>query len=72
VDGLGRIHRIGCRTVKCRQGYDMVRLLVGSEGTLGIISSAILKLWPKPRSIARLLYYSDSFEKAFRAFLDLR
>lgn len=72
VDGLGRIHRIGCRTVKCRQGYDMVRLLVGSEGTLGIISSAILKLWPKPKSIARLLYYSDSFEKAFRAFLDLR
>jgi glycolate oxidase len=72
VDGLGRIHRVGCRTVKCRQGYDLTRLLVGSEGTLGVIYSAILKLWPKPHHILRTLFYSERFIEGFKTFLDIR
>jgi len=45
----GRVVRCGARTVKSVSGYDLTRLFVGSEGTLGIIVSATLKLRPLPR-----------------------
>jgi glycolate oxidase len=38
----------GARTVKNVAGYDVTRLMVGSEGTLGIVTSAILRLLPRP------------------------
>ena len=44
----GRIIRTGRRTVKGVAGYDLTSLFVGSEGTLGIITSATLKLRPLP------------------------
>ncbi len=72
VDGLGRIHRVGCRTVKCRQGYDITRLMVGSEGTLGVITRAILKLWPRPASISRLMAMFRDFDSLYRFFLSVR
>jgi len=46
----GRIITIGARTAKSVVGYDITRLIVGSEGTLGIITKALLKLIPKPLS----------------------
>ena len=44
----GRVLRTGRRTVKGVAGYDLTSLLVGSEGTLGVITSATLRLRPRP------------------------
>ncbi|MCB1607029.1 MAG: FAD-binding protein [Xanthomonadales bacterium] len=49
VTGDGELLRSGSRTTKGSVGYDLTRLLVGAEGTLGLIVDATLKLIPLPR-----------------------
>jgi glycolate oxidase len=44
----GRSVRLGGRTIKDVAGYDLKRLFVGSEGTLGVITEAALRLRPRP------------------------
>ncbi len=50
VTGNGDIIHTGVRTTKGVVGYDLTRLLIGSEGTLAIITEAILKLTPLPEA----------------------
>jgi D-lactate dehydrogenase len=54
VTGDGRSLRTGCYTTKGVVGYDLTRLLIGSEGTLAVITEATLKLTPLPEAIATL------------------
>ncbi len=54
VLGDGREIRTGARTTKYATGYDLTRLLVGSEGTLALITEATLRLVPAPERIANL------------------
>jgi len=51
VTGSGELIRTGCYTTKGVVGYDLTRLIVGSEGTLAIIVEATLKLTPLPRAV---------------------
>lgn len=51
----GEILRTGARTVKSVTGYDLTRLLVGSEGTLGVVTQATLRLIPRPEAKQTLL-----------------
>jgi glycolate oxidase len=46
----GEIMRTGARTAKNVTGYDLTHLFVGSEGTLGLVTEAILRLIPLPRA----------------------
>jgi len=54
VTGDGREIRVGGRTTKYATAYDLTRLLVGSEGTLALITEATLKLIPAPECVATL------------------
>jgi glycolate oxidase len=51
----GETVKTGSRTVKCVSGYNLAALLVGSEGTLGVISEIILKLIPLPAARQSML-----------------
>jgi glycolate oxidase FAD binding subunit len=51
VTGDGRIVRGGARVVKNVTGYDIPRLMAGSLGSLGVIVSVCLKLWPDPEAM---------------------
>lgn len=60
----GRVVEFGGKVVKNSTGYAMKDLMVGSEGTLGIITKAILKLIPLPKKAISLLIPFPTLEKA--------
>jgi glycolate oxidase subunit GlcD len=60
----GRLFQTGGTTRKGVVGYDLTHLWVGSEGTLGVITRIILRLIPKPRSVATLLVPFRDVESA--------
>ncbi len=61
VTGAGEVIKTGCYTTKGVVGYDLTRLLIGSEGTLAIITEATLKLTPLPEMQGGVLaHYRDT------------
>ena len=60
----GSIIRTGGRVLKRSIGYDLTGLLVGSEGTLAVITKAILKIWPAPESSALATAFYTNIEDA--------
>lgn len=67
VSGDGRELRTGCRTSKGVVGYDLTRLLIGSEGTLALVSEATLRLLPRPEAVATVRASYDSAVAACEA-----
>ncbi|PIX23931.1 MAG: glycolate oxidase subunit GlcD, partial [Deltaproteobacteria bacterium CG_4_8_14_3_um_filter_43_13] len=62
----GEIISTGVRTVKGVVGYDLTKLMVGSEGTLGVITRIIVKLLPLPASKKTILAVYPKLEDAAR------
>ena len=60
----GVIIRTGSRAVKNVVGYDLTQLLVGSEGTLGIITEATMRLIPRPAHVATLQVFASDVDAA--------
>jgi glycolate oxidase len=67
VLATGEIVRTGRRTIKGVAGYDVTALLVGSEGTLGVVTEITVKLLPRPRHVSTALVVFRSVEDAARA-----
>ena len=63
----GKIIRTGGKSVKNVVGYDLTSLLVGSEGTLAIVTEIILRLIPRPISRSTLHVSCQSIEQAIAA-----
>ena len=67
----GRLIRLGTRARKSSAGFDLVRLMVGSEGTLGIITEITLRLHPQPSEVAAASCAFPTLRAAVEAVVEL-
>ncbi len=67
----GEIVRTGSRSVKQSAGYDLTRLIIGSEGTLGLVTEATLKLVPVPASSSAAIVAFETTAIAAQAVYEI-
>jgi glycolate oxidase len=67
----GKVIEVGGKNFKSEFRYDLTRLLVGSEGTLGLVTKAILRILPKPFAKRTMLAIYNKVEDASRTVADI-
>ena len=71
ITGAGNLITTGCYTTKGVVGYDLTRLLIGSEGTLAVIAEATLKLTALPQAVSGITAHFRSLASCAGAIVNI-
>ena len=71
-DESATVLNLGSKTLKAREGYDLTRLIVGSEGTLALVTKAILKVTRIPGNIVSIAGFFSDLRDLMEAVVRLR